>query len=183
MTSKDDSYKQGKFILAMGVVIFAIGQSLLFIVITPLARKIGLDERELGYVFALANISLIMAGPYWGRRSDVIGRKPVFIIGLMGSAIGILLMAWTLDAGLSGTFTGSMIMIMIFLSRFAYGLTASSIYPSASGYIADVTDWQNRAKGMAMVGSANGIGSVLGPALGAGLVIFGVLAPMYVAAG
>lgn len=183
MQSVDKAYTYGKFILASGVVIFAIGQSLLFIIVAPMARSIGLSELQFGAAFSLANVSLIFAGPFWGKKSDVIGRKPVFIIGLFGSAIGTLAMAGTLGLGLTGTFATAAIIGLIFLSRFAYGLTASAIYPSASGYIADVTDWTNRAKGMALIGSANAMGSILGPAIGGGLAFMGALFPMYAAAG
>jgi len=182
MSNTDKAYTYGKFILASGVVIFAIGQSLLFIIVAPMARSIGLTEIEFGLAFSIANISLIFAGPFWGKKSDVIGRKPVFIVGLFGSAFGTLAMAWTLGIGLSGTTTTGTVLVMIFASRFVYGLTASAIYPSASGYMADVTDWSNRAKGMALIGSANAIGSILGPAIGGGLAFMGVLFPMYAAA-
>jgi MFS family permease len=182
MTDNKQDYTYGKILLAGGVAIFGIGQSLLFIVVAPLARSIGLTEIQFGIAFSLANVSLIVASPFWGKKSDVIGRKPVFIIGLIGSAAGILIMAWTLGVGLSGTVSTLTILSMIFLSRFIYGLTASGIYPSASGYIADVTAWADRAKGMALIGSANALGSILGPAIGGGLAFMGVLFPMYVAA-
>ena len=182
MNTPEKVYTYGKFLLASGVVIFAIGQSLLFIIVAPMARSIGLSELEFGVAFSLANLSLLFAGPFWGKKSDVIGRKPVFIIGLVGSAIGTLAMAAALKVGLSGTVTSGVILAMIFGSRFIYGLTASAIYPSASGYIADVTDWNNRAKGMALVGSANAMGSILGPAIGGGLAFMGALFPMYAAA-
>jgi MFS family permease len=182
MSAPEKAYTYGKFLLASGVVIFAIGQSLLFIIVAPMARSIGLSELEFGLAFSLANLSLLFAGPFWGKKSDVIGRKPVFIIGLVGSAIGTLAMAATLKVGLSGTVTTGVILAMIFGSRFIYGLTASAIYPSASGYIADVTDWNSRAKGMALIGSANAMGSILGPAIGGGLAFMGVLFPMYAAA-
>jgi len=182
MNTPEKVYTYGKYLLASGVVIFAIGQSLLFIIVAPLARSIGLSELEFGVAFSLANLSLLFAGPFWGKKSDVIGRKPVFIIGLVGSAIGTLAMAAALKVGLSGTVTSGVILAMIFGSRFIYGLTASAIYPSASGYIADVTDWNNRAKGMALVGSANAMGSILGPAIGGGLAFMGALFPMYAAA-
>jgi MFS family permease len=183
MQSVDKAYTYGKFILASGVVIFAIGQSLLFIIVAPMARSIGLTELQFGAAFSLANVSLIFAGPFWGKKSDVVGRKPVFIIGLFGSAVGTLAMAGTLGLGLTGTLATTAIVGLIFMSRFAYGLTASAIYPSASGYIADVTDWTNRAKGMALIGSANAMGSILGPAIGGGLAFMGALFPMYAAAG
>lgn len=180
--NKQAAYTRGKILLASGVVIFGIGQSLLFIVVAPLARSIGLTEIQFGVAFSLANLSLILAAPFWGRKSDVIGRKPVFIIGLMGSALGILAMAFTLGYGLAGTVGTATIIGMIFVARFIYGLTASGIYPSASGYMADVTDWGDRAKGMALIGSANALGSILGPAIGGGLAFLGALFPMYAAA-
>ena len=71
MTDIKKAYNYGKFILASGVVIFAIGQSLLFIIVAPLARSIGLTELQFGLAFSLANVSLIFAGPFWGKKSDV----------------------------------------------------------------------------------------------------------------
>lgn len=171
----------GKLILASGVVIFAIGQSLLFIIVAPTARSIGLTEMQFGAAFSIANLSLIFAAPYWGRRSDVIGRKPVFIIGLFGSAIGTLLMAGTLQIGFAGEIATGWLILMLMISRGVYGLTASAIYPSATAFIADVTDWAGRARGIALIGSANSLGSIVGPAIGGGLAFLGALFPMYAA--
>jgi MFS family permease len=181
MTDENKGYRR-RFILAGGVVIFAIGQSLLFIIVAPIARTIGLSVQQFGLAFTIANITLLFAAPYWGRKSDVIGRKPVFIIGLFGSAFGTLLMALTLEVGLAGVLSTGWLFVMIVFSRAAYGITASAIYPSAAAYIADVTNWQQRAKGMALIGSANSLGSILGPMLGGGLAFLGVLVPMYTAA-
>jgi MFS family permease len=182
MTDEKAVYSGGKFILAGGVVIFAIGQSLLFIIVAPMARSIGLTELQFGLTFSLANVTLIFAAPFWGRKSDTVGRKPVFIIGLFGSAVGTLFMAVTLQIGLTGAASTAVLIAMIMFSRMVYGLTASAIYPSAAAYIADVTDWQNRAKGMALIGSANSMGSILGPMIGGGLAFLGALVPMYAAA-
>ena len=176
------NYGSGKFILAGGVVIFAIGQSLLFIIVAPMARSIGLTELQFGLAFSFANLSLIFASPFWGRKSDAIGRKPVFIIGLFGSAVGTTFMATTLQIGFTGALTTGSLIAMLIISRAVYGLTASAIYPSAAAYIADVTDWASRAKGMALIGSANSLGSILGPAIGGGLAFVGALFPMYAAA-
>lgn len=182
MEEDNASYTRDKLILATGVVIFAIGQSLLFIIVAPMARAIGLTELQFGLAFSIANISLIFAAPYWGRRSDAIGRKPVFIIGLFGSAIGTIVMATVLQIGFTGALTTGWLILMLMFSRLVYGLTASAIYPSAAAYIADVTDVRNRAKGIALIGSANSLGSIVGPALGGGLAFLGALFPMYAAA-
>lgn len=176
------AYSSGKLILAGGVVIFAIGQSLLFIIVAPMARSMGLTELQFGLAFSFANLSLIFASPYWGKKSDAIGRRPVFIIGLFGSAIGTILMAMTLRIGFTGALTTGWLIVLLIISRGVYGLTSSAIYPSAAAYMADVTDWANRAKGMALIGGANSLGSILGPAIGGGLAFLGALFPMYAAA-
>lgn len=122
------NYGSGKFILAGGVVIFAIGQSLLFIIVAPMARSIGLTELQFGLAFSFANLSLIFASPFWGRKSDAIGRKPVFIIGLFGSTVGTIFMATTLQIGFTGALTTGSLILMLIISRVVYGLTASAIY-------------------------------------------------------
>jgi len=95
--TEDQAGFNKRFLLAGGVMIFAIGQSLLFIIVAPMARSIGLTEQQFGLAFAIANLTLIFAAPFWGRKSDVLGRKPVFIVGLFGSAVGTLLMTLTLS--------------------------------------------------------------------------------------
>lgn len=182
MEEDNANHTRDKLILAAGVVIFAIGQSLLFIIVAPMARSIGLTELQFGLTFSIANVSLIFAAPYWGKKSDAIGRKPVFIIGLFGSAIGTIVMATVLQIGFTGTLTTGWLILMLMFSRLVYGLTASAIYPSAAAYMADVTDRLNRAKGIALIGSANSLGSIVGPALGGGLAFLGALFPMYAAA-
>lgn len=172
-----------KLILAAGVTLFAIGQSLLFIIIAPLVPATGISEVEFGLIFGVANIPLIFAAPLWGRLSDRHGRKPVFLVGLLGSAVGTLLMALSLRYGLAPEASVGLVMVLLFLSRVFYSSTASAIYPSSQAYMADVTERHQRSQGMALIGGANSLGSMLGPAIGGGLAFLGLLYPMYAAAG
>ena len=73
MTESNNTYTYGKFILAGGVVIFALGQSLLFIIVAPLARTIGLTETQFGLVFSLANLSLVFAAPFFREWAHMMG--------------------------------------------------------------------------------------------------------------
>ena len=99
----ESSTLRDKLILAGGMTLFAIGQSLLFIIIAPLVPLTGLSKTEFGLIFSVANIPLIFAAPMWGRLSDRYGRKPIFILGLFGSAIGTLMVALSLKYGIEGT--------------------------------------------------------------------------------
>jgi MFS family permease len=173
---------QARLLLGLGVLLFAIGQSLTFIIVTPLARRVGFTPQSFGIALTLASLPLIFGAPYWGKRSDIIGRKPVFLIGVTGAAVGTLLVALVLQLGVSGILTGTGLLVLFAITRASYGSAASAIYPSATAYMVDVTDIQNRGRGLAIIGAANGMGSVLGPVLAGALAFFGPLVPMYVAA-
>jgi MFS family permease len=173
---------QARLLLGLGVLLFAIGQSLTFVVVTPLARRVGFDEQSYGIALTLASLPLIFGAPFWGRRSDVIGRKPVFIIGVTGAAVGTLLVALVLQLGVNGIVTGLGLLVLFAMARASYGAAASAIYPAATAYMVDVTDVENRGRGLAIIGAANGMGSVLGPVMAGAFAFFGPLVPMYVAA-
>jgi len=53
----------------------------------------------------------------------------------------------------------------------------------AQAYIADVTDAQNRAKGLGLIGAAFGLGFILGPVIGGVLSRWGYAVPAFAAAG
>ncbi|MEO8443693.1 MAG: MFS transporter, partial [Gammaproteobacteria bacterium] len=163
---------QARFLLGLGVLLFAIGQSLTFIIVTPLARQVGFTPQSFGIALTLASLPLIFGAPYWGKRSDVIGRKPVFIIGVTGAAVGTLLIALVLQLGVSGILTGTGLLVLFAFARASYGGAASAIYPAATAYMVDVTSIENRGRGLAIIGAANGMGSVLGPVMAGALAFF-----------
>ena len=179
----DENHLTDRLLLVAGVTLFAIGQSLNFIIVAPMARATGLTEQQFGLAFTVASLPLVFAAPFWGRRSDVLGRKPVFILGLVGSGLATWLLAFVLKQGMAGALSTLGVLVAITGARTFYGLTSSAIYPSAAAYMADVTTTENRAKGMALIGSANSLGAILGPLLAAGLAAVGALVPMYAAAG
>ncbi len=182
-TARQAGFRSRLALIGIGVTLFAIGQSLLFTIVSPMARSTGLTEIQFGLVLTLASLPLVVSAPFWGRKSDEVGRKPVFLVGLLGSAVGTTLVALTLQARLSGRLSVSGLVAALIAARGLYSMTASALYPSAGGYIADVTDFHNRAQGMAILGASNSFGSILGPLLAAALSFAGPLAPMYVAAG
>lgn len=174
---------QDKAILMVGMISDRIGMALLYIVFGPLVRELGLSELQFGVLIAAANITLGFASPYWGRRSQVIGRRPVFVIGLSGYSLGFLGLAIALKAGLVGWLTPWVLFLILLAVRLAYGLFAAATQPAATAYLADITDAGRRTQGMALIGVAAGIGTVLGPIIGGVLSAAGAVFPLYVAAG
>ena len=107
----------------------------------------------IGAIMAVYSLAQFIFAPILGRISDRIGRRPVIMLGLLGSSVGYLIY------GFAGSFIG------LFLSRAVHGACAATI-STAQAYIADTTDESNRARGMGMIGAAFGLGFVIGPAIG-----------------
>jgi MFS family permease len=101
--------------------------------------------------------------PVWGRLSDRVGRRPVLLwsIGATALSMGGL--------GLGLAFGGSI--AWLFAARIFSGIATANL-GTASAYIADVTKPAERARGMALIGMAFGLGFILGPAVGGALAEF-----------
>jgi DHA1 family tetracycline resistance protein-like MFS transporter len=95
----------------------------------------------------------LISGPFWGRLSDRIGRRPVILVSVTASMLAYL---WLSSADA---------LWMLFAARALQGLGGGNI-SVAQAYIADVTTPANRSKGMGGLGAALGFGFVIGPALG-----------------
>jgi ferrochelatase len=118
-----------------------------------------------GALGALYSFLQFIAAPLWGVISDRIGRKPVLIVSVTGLAFSYLL--WFF----SGSFT------LLILARFIGGIMGGNI-STATAVVADVTQKENRAKGMAFIGIAFAFGFIFGPAIG-GLLSMIDLTKMY----
>lgn len=104
-------------------------------------------------IIAMYSLSQFLAGPFWGRMSDRIGRKPILMISMFGAFLAYLLMAAAKTPE------------MILVSRILAGLMAGNI-ATAYAAVSDLTTAQNRAKGMGVLGAAFGLGFVVGPMIG-----------------
>ena len=102
-------------------------------------------------VYAL--MQLIFA-PLWGRWSDRIGRRPLILIGIAGYVLAQVMF------GLSTT------LWLLYAARIAGGILSSATLPVSAAYVVDMTTKEERARGMAWLGTAASLGVVIGPALG-----------------
>ena len=88
-----------KAILLFGLVTYGMGQSLLYVIFGPLARDLGLTEWQFGVLISASNVALVIFSPMWGRASQTLGRKKIFIVGLLGYAAGYSVLAFGIQVG------------------------------------------------------------------------------------
>jgi DHA1 family tetracycline resistance protein-like MFS transporter len=103
-----------------------------------------------GTVFALMQF---VCSPLLGVLSDRFGRRPVIVLSNFGLGLDYVLIA--LAPTVSWLFAG----------RVIAGITSASM-TTASAYVADVAEPQQRAAGFGFVGAAFGLGFIAGPAIG-----------------
>lgn len=130
-----------------------------------------------GEVFAASKLMLILLmasfsamqfvfAPLWGRVSDRIGRRPVLLVGLLGSTLFYALFGYAVSLGAEGSFLGLRPIWWMLIARTGAGIAGATI-ATAQAYIADCTGATSRGKGMALIGAAFGLGFTFGPLLAA----------------
>lgn len=177
--------RQRRFAIALllaGAVCAGMGQTIVFSVLPPLAREIGLSNFQVGAIFMISAGAWVFLGPLWGRQSDLRGRKPFILTGLLGFAGSMTLFAGSIELGLAGVLSGLPLYLLMVATRSLYGIIGSAGPPAAQAYIADRTSKTDRTAGIAGFTAAFGFGAMLGPGFGAVTILIGPTAPFFAAA-
>ena len=140
-------------ILFLIVVVDLIGFGIIIPLLPFYAEFFYADPATVGLIMATYSLTQFLAAPYWGQLSDRIGRRPVLLVSLAGSAVAYFWLGFADE------------LWVLFAARALGGLMAGNI-SAAFAYVADVTTPKNRAKGMGMIGAAFGLGFIIGPAVG-----------------
>ncbi|RVX41475.1 MFS transporter [Nonomuraea polychroma] len=62
-------------------------------------NTMGLERTPMLWVGVLANVGAVLTIPLWGRLSDRVGRKPVFVGGSLGCAVLMFAYLWSISIG------------------------------------------------------------------------------------
>ena len=127
-----------------------------------------LEGLIIGLLMASFSAMQFLFAPGWGRLSDRVGRRPVLLVGLVGSVTFYALFGYatSLSAG-----AATLALVLLFVARFGQGLAGATI-ATAQAVIADSTPPDKRKHGMALIGAAFGIGFTFGPLIASGALTF-----------
>ena len=128
--------------------------------------RLGITVGLLTTIYAVCQF---IAAPGLAAISDRLGRRPILLICLLGSALGFLLL------GIGGA------LWVLFLGRIIDGLTGANASVILA-YVADITPPKERSKYYGWTGALEGLGLVVGPTVGGLLAKFGIQVPFYAAA-
>jgi len=151
------------------VAIDLVGFGIVLPILPQYAQRFGASATTTGLLVASYSLAQFALAPVWGRLSDRVGRKPVLILALFGTAVGSLL------TGLAGAIP------LLFLGRLIDGGSGGSV-SVAQAAVADVAAPRDRARLMGLLGAAFGVGFVAGPAIVAVGALAGPRVPFYIAA-
>ena len=162
--------KRSMTLLFSVVLMDMIGFGFIIPILPDYLSSFGGSQSLFGILLASYALGQFIAAPIVGRLSDRFGRKPLLLFSIGGTFISLLVLGFARTLPL------------LFVSRVVDGLTGGNV-TVAQSYIADITDEEDRSKGLGIIGAAFGLGFIMGPLFGGVLVGFGMHVPAFVAAG
>ena len=108
------------------------------------------------YVWAFTSylLTATTSGPIYGKLSDLFGRRPLFMIGVVVFLLGSILSGLSQD------------MWQLIVFRGLQGLGAGALFPISLAIIADIFAPSERGKYQGFFGAIFGLSSLVGPAIG-----------------
>lgn len=166
-------------ILFFSLMCTGAGQSVMFAILPSLARQLGLSEFQASLPFVVSATIWVFTSGFWGEKSDHWGRKPIILLGLSAFGVSFGLFAIVANLGAAGLLPVMIVYPLMIGARALFGIFGSGASPAAQAYVADRTTRHERIAGVATMSAAFGMGTTVGPGIGAVLVVFGLFAPFY----
>lgn len=150
------------------VVIDLVGFGMVLPILPLYAKRFHATSLQAALLVAAFSAASLVSSPLWGRVSDRVGRKPVLVVSLVGTAAGSVL------TGLAGG------LFLLFVGRLIDGASGASV-AVARAAAADLAPPGERTRLFGYLGAAFGVGFVLGPALGGIATVAGPRTPFLLA--
>ncbi|PJN88783.1 MFS transporter [Bacillus sp. mrc49] len=160
-----------KIIILMINMFIAIGSFGIIIPILP-AYLASIDQggTAAGLMIAIFAGAQLIFSPIAGKWTDLYGRRKMIIYGLVGLTLSMFI------------FFAVNSIWLLYASRVIGGIGAALLIPAIFAYVADITTFDQRAKGNSLVSAAMSLGIVIGPGIGGFLADFGLKFPFLISA-
>ena len=167
--------------ILMLVNVLCVSAMMTFVAIVgPLIRELHMQEWHAGLTVACAGIICVLLSRYWGRKSDIVGRKLILLIGVVGVALSYLALALFVDLALVSPPVVTVSLLILVVTRSLIGAFYAAVAPVSNALIADHVEKEKRTSYIAKLAASSGIGMVIGPPIGGYLAQFGLSTPLYV---
>ncbi len=148
-------------------------------VVGPIIRALNMQEWHAGLTVSLGGVLWVLLSRYWGRKSDIVGRKPILIIGVAGVAVAYLILAIFVDYAIVTPPAIFISLAVLLVTRGAIGAFYSAITPVSNALIADHIEEEKRTTYIAKLAATSGIAMIIGPSIGGFLASYGLSVPLY----
>ena len=143
-------------LLLMSVQFFVyLGFGIIIPILPEVIVQQGFSEVHVGGLLTIYALASFFTAPLWGSLSDRTGRKKLIMIGLIGFSLSFFLFALFIEN-----------LPLLYLARIVGGVFSGALYTAVTGFVADMTDEENRNKYMGLLGMSIGLGFIFGPAIG-----------------
>jgi MFS family permease len=168
-------------LLFTAMLVAAAGNTALQSVMPAIGREIGIADFWVAVAYTWSAVLWVALAPYWARKSDHHGRKPLILLGLGGFIVSMTLCGLVLAAGLNGLIGGAATFGLFAVFRAIYGSLGCATPSATQAYLASKTRRSARVGALSALASSFGLGTIIGPAVAPLLVLpfIGLPGPLF----